>query len=124
MGVALAVTIIFGSVKDAFEYIDALSGQQLSNLRLNTLQVILVTIGVMGFLLLAYDILKSKSRRICWRDGVRCRKCGRLFDLQHQPDKVVFSENLGSVTLPCPYCKYKGTYQRKEWVQNLYDNRQ
>jgi len=66
----------------------------------------------------------SKSRAFNWRDGVRCRKCKRLFDFQHRPEKVKVSKDLDSVTVWCPYCEYKGAYRREEWIQNLYDNQQ
>ncbi len=123
-GLVLALTIIFGSITEVFDYIDALSGQQLRNLTLNALQVILVTIGVTGLLILAYDITKSKERGFNWSHGVRCRKCRHLFDFRHTAEKVTLNKNLSSATVVCPYCNYKGAYQRKEWVQNLYDRQQ
>ena len=88
MLVSIAV-IVFGSVKEAVEYIQTSLNFQFPNL--SSFQVILVTIGVTVFFITIYDSWKSKERLFNWRDGVRCRGCGHLFDFQHRPDKLTVS---------------------------------
>jgi len=113
------VVVLFGSIKEAVEYVQTFFNFQFPNL--SSFQVILVTVGIIVLFLTIYDALKPKERWFNWRDGVRCRKCGHLFDFQHRPNKVRLSEKLDSVTVACPYCEHEAVYQRKEWVKNLYD---
>ena len=114
------VVFLFGSLKEIVDYIQTYFNFQFPNF--SSFQVILVTVGIVILSLTAYDALKPEERKFNWRDGVRCQKCKRLFDFQHRPEKVRISEKLDSVTVPCPYCEHEATYQRKEWVKNLYDS--
>jgi transcription elongation factor Elf1 len=82
---------------------------------------------VSGSIMIAYGVRREGTqpqppkRTFNWRDNVRCRNCGRLFDFQHRPDKVRLNEALDAVTVACPYCEHEDTYPEKDWIENTYD---
>lgn len=120
--VLTGVVLLFGSISDALIFVDEQLGWNLTKLPIAPIQLILLNIGIMSLFFLLYDLLKLKPREVNWRDGVLCKGCGRVFDFQHSPETVKFSEDISSVTAVCPYCKHEDTYPRKDWVINIYDS--
>jgi hypothetical protein len=59
-GVIFALITLFGSISDALEFVQTQLNFQFTSIQFSVSQVILVVIGLSGFVLLAWDIRKSR----------------------------------------------------------------